>query len=103
MEMAKGFGWASKLSEYRSINSPIVVDLSAVGIRLIRISRRAFRLLERTEYCARSFRALSVTKRRQIELREQPRYGPSSLRLSMRACFCAAVMVGPVDAAGTCG
>jgi hypothetical protein len=48
--MVRGFVLASKLSEYRSTNSPMLVDLSAVGIRLIRISRRAFKLLESTEY-----------------------------------------------------
>ena len=96
-------------SEYFANSSPILAFLSAIGIRLTRISIRVLNPCACSEYCARSFLARSETAqpskvsfylyhsrrhsrgRRRQDLGNEKRV-LSNCRLSINACFCACVI-----------
>ena len=78
---------------YFASKSPILAFLKAIGILLTLISIRVRIPCACRLYCARIFRARSVTDtHQQLCISEREEYTLSNCRLSINACFCATVI-----------
>jgi len=89
------FCFPSDISMYFSRSSPIFAFRVDVGIRLIRSSILVRRLCACRAYCARSFRARSVTGKRLMccAVYQKANGLLSNCRLSISACFWPSVML----------